>query len=343
MHLIKTFQTACLYLSLALWSQAVWAAFAYQPIDPRTCTTIPTGPGPDKLLVLPGSPPQLLISSHDRWHYNRTGDIYLYDPSDDSMRALKRFDEPKDLALRPHGMVLHQQGQQLSLYVISHDHDMFSNFHALVQYRVAPDGLYFVRQLKSPLLSAPNDVAIAPDGTIYVSNERAKGSSLVELIFLQRKANVVVYTPEQGWQIAAGEMAFTNGVLVQGPYLWVTQSLGEGLIRFTRQTDGSLTQREYVTRLSLLDALSSTHKGTLLTSAHPSLISLGLHWQLESTDSPSRIVEIDTKRGTHQVLYENDGSQISAITSVQVIANRLYAGQFFDNFLLSCPLSPSTL
>ena len=53
--------------------------------------------------------------------------------------------------------------------------------HSILVYAVEADGLRFRRQLSDPLLSSPNHLAIAPDGDIYVSNDRRDGSSVLEL------------------------------------------------------------------------------------------------------------------------------------------------------------------
>lgn len=307
------------------------------------CHRIATGPGPDKIISQALPTPRLLISSHDRRHFARGGEIYAYTPSTGAMVILPRTGEPNDFRLRPHGMVLQQLNERWLLYVISHDRDLVSDQHSVMVYEVLADQLRFREQLTSPLLSAPNDLAIAPDGTLYVSNERANGASITEWLFLQRKATVVMYRPGQGWRIAAGQFAIANGLAVRGEQLWVTQTLGEGLVRFTRGKDGQLSERTAVTSLSLLDGLSVASNGDLLSSAYPSLIGLGLHWQRQASQSPTKIYAINPTTGNSRVVFTDSGEHISAISSVISLDDRLYAGQLFDAFLLSCPLPPSLL
>ncbi|MEO6698213.1 MAG: hypothetical protein ABIR53_01940 [Paraperlucidibaca sp.] len=321
------------------------ASFADTPVTPELsmaqCQLIATGPGPDKVIIQATPTPRLLISSHDRRHFARTGDIYAYTPSSKSMVVLPRVGEPEGFRFRPHGMALQQRDDHWFLYVISHDRDLISDQHSIMVYEVLDDQLRFREQLTSRLLSAPNDIAIAPDGTLYVTNERADGASIIEWIFLQRKATLVMYRPGQGWRIAADQFAIANGVVVRGDKLWVTQTLGEGLVRFTRSKDGQLIERTAVTNLSLLDGLSLASTGELLSSAYPSLIGLGLHWQRQASQSPTKIYVINPVSGASRVIFADSGKHISAISSVQSFDGRLYAGQLFDPYLLSCPLPAS--
>ena len=314
------------------------AAIAAGPaIDPSDCVRVATGPGPDDIALQPGQAPRLIISSHDRRRFSRSGDIYAYTPANNSMIVLSRSGEPEDFRLRPHGIDLVQRNGRWWLYVLSHDRELVSDQHSLMIYELVGDTLRFHQQLTSPLLSAPNDVAVADNGDIYVTNERKDGASIVEWLFLQRKANVVVYRPGQGWQVAADELAIANGILIQGRTVWVSQTLGEGLVRYQRQADGHLDQRTQVTSLSLIDGIGSGRNGHLLTTSYPSLIGLGLHWQRQRSKARTRVHDIDPQSGTSRVLFEDDGGVISAISSVVALGDRLYFGQLFDAFLLSCP------
>lgn len=330
-----------LWISLLLAPMGHATATAAVELSIAQCQLIGTGPGPDKTVPQALATPRLLISSHDRRHFARTGEIYAYTPSTKAMVVLPRIGEPDSFRFRPHGMALRHIDDHWWLYVISHDRDLISDQHSIAVYEVFDDQLRFHDLLTSPLLSAPNDIAIAPDGTLYVSNERANGASIAEWLFLQRKATVVMYRPGEGWRVAAGQFAIANGVAVRGDHLWVTQTLGEGLVRFKLGKDGQLSERTSVTTLSLLDGLSVANNGDLLTSAHPSLIGLGLHWQRPVSQSPTKIYAINPVTGASRVIFTDSGKRISAISSVQSFDGRLYAGQLFDPYLLSCPLPAS--
>lgn len=324
---------------LALPLAAASQTAAPVQIQSQACERIATGPGPDDLAIQGN---RLLFSSHDRRRFHRSGEIQLLDTVSGEVRTLKREGEPVGLVLRPHGIDLVQRDGEWLLHVVSHDRDLFSDNHRIVIYALRGDTLHFLQQLESPLLSAPNDIAVADNGDLYVTNERSQGSSLVELILLERKANVVVHRAGSGWRVAAGELAFANGIYTKGDKVWVTQTLGEGLMRYVRRPDGSLGNPEQLGNLSLLDSLHATPDGKLLSPAYPSLINLGLHWQLDNRKARTVLNEIDPDTGNSHVLFQDSGQQISAVSSAVILGQRLYLGQLFESYLLSCPLSTSS-
>lgn len=301
------------------------------------CEQIATGPGPDDMAVQSLDTPRLIISSHDRRHFSRAGDIYAYTPASGQMQLLKREGEPSGFKLRPHGIDLVQRDGRWLLHVISHDRDLISDQHSLMIYELVGDTLRFQQQLRDPLLSAPNDVAVADNGDLYVTNERMDGDSIAELIFLQRKANVVVYRPGSGWRIATSDLAVSNGIFIKGNSVWVSQTLGEGLMRYQRRPDGTLAFAETLGMLSLLDSLHLAPNGHLLSVSYPSLLNLGWHWQSKGRAARTLVYDIDPNTGESQIIFQDDGRTISAVSSAVILGNRLYLGQLFDSFLLSCP------
>lgn len=331
---VTTSRLSALTLLLTLFVAAPTSA---APVSAASCQRIASGPGPDDMAIQPLTTPRLLISSHDRRRFVRSGDIYAYTPSGNQMIVMTRSGEPEGFRLRPHGMDLVQRDGRWWLYVISHDRELFSDQHSLMIYEVVGDNLRFHQQLTSPLLGSPNDVAVADNGDIYVTNERIDGASIVELVFLQRKANVVVYRPGAGWRVAATELAFSNGIYIQGATVWIAQTLGEGLTRFTRRSDGTLGQRDQIGTLSLLDGLSPGRPGTFLVPAYPNLLSLGWHWQRQTGTSRSLVYEVNRDSGEGSLIFQDDGNIISAVSSAVLLDDRLYLGQLFNSYILSCP------
>lgn len=313
------------------------AAASTSPLQASQCERISTGPGPDDIAVQTGETPRLLISSHDRRRFVRPGDIYAYTPSAREMVVLKRTGEPEGFRLRPHGIDLVQRQGRWWLYVVSHDRELISDQHSLMIYEVDGDTLRFHKQLLSPLLSAPNDVAVADNGDIYVTNERRDGASIIEWLLLQQKATVAMYRAGQGWQLAAEGLAIANGIVIDGNTVWVTQTLGEGMVRYSRQADGKLAQATQLTSLSLLDGLSESRPGYLLATSYPSLIGLGLHWQRQRSRARTVVHEVNTQSGSHRIVFSDPGTGINAVSSARRMGDRLYLGQLFDPYLLNCP------
>lgn len=315
-------------------------ASASATINPASCQRIATGAGPDDMHLQSIAAPRLIISSHDRRNFRSTGNIYALPIDSLKAEIMTRTGEPDGFALRPHGFDLVQRDGSWWLYVINHDNELFSDQHTLVIYEVTGDTLTFHQELRSPLLSAPNDVAVADNGDIYVTNEREDGASIAEFLFLQRKANVVVYRPQSGWRVAADDLAVANGILIQGNTVWITQTLGEGVRRYHRGSDGRLIQMVSFGNLSLLDSIHVRDNGHFLISAYPSLPYFLLHWQRPGQRSPTKVYDVDPQTGQGSVIFSDNGNTISAVSSAVAVKDQLYLGQVFDAFVLRCPLTP---
>lgn len=300
------------------------------------CQSIETGPGPENLLLLKDRQ-QLLISSHDRRRFSRTGEIYRYDLNSKTMQALPREGEPESFRFRPHGMDAQKRNGNWWLYVISHDSEVFSDQHSIAVYELINDVLHFRRLMTTPLMSAPNDLVLGENGDIYVTIERANGGSITEMIFLQRKSSVIHYRAGRGWQVAANDLSFANGILLDNDTAYISQTLGEGINKYQILSNGRFQFKEKITNLSLLDAITPSRPGHIMAPAHPSLFQLFWHWRRDNRASPSILYEINTSTGDATKLFANDGSKISAVSQAILVNDTLYIGQLFEPFILACP------
>jgi hypothetical protein len=329
-------------LAAALHAGVTSAASAPLPpvdarIDNAACRAIPGAPGPHTLLALPG---RLLISQHDRRHFEQAGSMEEYDLRTNRLRTLPRQGEPAGLVLRPHGMALARHGAETWLYVINHD-DPTPNgtHHSVLVYAVAADHLEFRQRLQDPLLSSPNHIAVAGDGDLYVSNDRKDGSSVLELALRMHRANLVHYRAGQGWRIVADGLNFPNGVQVAGNEVLAVLTFGNAVIAFPRRADGSLGPRRNIATLPNLDGLMpGPDPGSWLTVSHAALLDLLRHQHDAGHPSPGILYEVDTASGRVHPFFADDGHRISVMTSAVVADGRLFIGQAFDAFVLECPL-----
>ena len=308
-------------------------------LDTTACRPIPTAAGPHSLLPLPGGT-RLLISAHDRRNFERAGEMQVYDTATRSLARLPRSGEPPGLVLRPHHMDLVTQGKETLLYLINHDEDSpNSRRHSVLVYAVEPERLVFRRRLTDPLLSSPNHLSVAPDGDLYVTNDRRDGSSVLELALREKKANVVQYREGRGWRIVADGLSFPNGVKAEAERLLVVMTFGNAMLTWPRLPDGSLGTREQVVSLPALDGLNpGPDPGTWLTVSHGPLLDFLRH--KGSSSHPSRATLFLVSPGTRQFkpFFSDDGRRISAMSNAVLAGNALYIGQSFDSFILRCPL-----
>lgn len=292
------------------------------------------------MALLPGAPTRLIISSHDRRHFASTGNLYLYTPGQADMSALRRLEEPAGLELRPHGIdVSVQQGRTL-LYVINHDdHEPNSNRHSILIYQWQPDGLHFRQRLQDPLLTSPDDLSIARNGDIYVTNDRKDGESVMELALRRSRANVVLYQTGKGWRMVADHLTYPNGVIAEDSRVLVSLTFGDALLLFPRHPDGSLGEAQTIAREPNLDnIMPGPDPDSYLVSSHLSFVDFMRHKNDSRHHSASIVYRITI--GTHQAepFFADDGSLISAVSTALTADHVLYLSQDFDAFIVACPL-----
>ncbi|MCD6059869.1 MAG: arylesterase [Moraxellaceae bacterium] len=308
-------------------------------LDTDACTRISTGPGPHSLLPLPGSE-RLLISSHDRRAFAKPGALLEYDVRRSLLRTLPRRGEPQDLVLRPHHMDVSTQDGEKRLYVINHDEDSpNSDRHSILVYRIEPDQLVFRKRLADKLLSSPNHLSVAPDGDIYVSNDRRDGKSVMELVMRRKHANLVHYREGKGWQVVVDGLSFPNGVKAEDERVFAVMTFGNALLSWPRYEDGRLGPRQSVVTLPALDGLNpGPDPNTWLTVSHGPLLDFLRHKRSSDHRSPATVflVNVDTKSFTP--FFADDGRRISAMSNAVLLGQALYIGQSFDAFILRCPL-----
>lgn len=334
----------CLPFYLLALTGAVPAAAETMPAaDPRVdnaaCQRLPSGPGPHSLMPVPGSN-RLLISSHDRRQFENPGEIYDYNLDSGKLRKLPRSGEPAGLVLRPHGFDLVSRNGEVLLYLISHDEDTpNSSEHSILVYGVEPDRLVFRQRLRDPLLSSPNHISVAPDGDLYVSNDRRDGSSVLELALRSSKANVVHYREGRGWEIVADKLSFPNGVKADSKRVLVPLSFGNALLSYPRNADGTLGPRREVVKLPALDGLNpGPEPDSWLVVSHGPLLDFLRHKSDSKHLSAGIVYLINAGSGKYTPFFADDGGRISGMSNAVIAGKALYIGQSFDSFLLRCPL-----
>jgi len=305
------------------------------------CSRIATGPGPEDMAVLPGEPARLLISSHDRRHFESTGNLYLYNTATQDMHILPRFDEPAGLQLRPHGIDLVQdaQGHNL-LYVINHDdHQPNSNLHSILIYELRADGLHLRQRLQDPVLTSPDDVSVAGNGDVYVTNDRKDGESVMELALHRSRANVALYQPGKGWSIAADHLEYPNGVKAENDRVLVSLTFGSALLLYPRHADGSLGPAEQIAGKPNLDnIMPGLGPDNYLISSHLSFVDFMRHKDSSTHHSGNIVYQFNVKTRQAEPFFVDDGSLISAVSTALIADKALYLSQDFDAFIVRCPL-----
>lgn len=109
--------------------------------------------------------------------------------------------------------------------------------------RLEPDGEWAVHADLSPLaIGSLNDMIVAGDGTAYVGD---MGTRIQESGSERRPGQVLMVRPDGSFQVAAGDLAAPNGMILPPgeETLLVAQSGGRCITEFDRRSDGTLSGR----------------------------------------------------------------------------------------------------
>lgn len=311
-------------------------------IDNAACKRVATPTGPQSLVLLPDQR-TLLIASHDRRHYDTPGALFSYDIASHLLLEMPRKGEPAGLTLRPLHMDLHGQGKAARLYVLNNDEATPNSRHySVLVYGIEKDRLVFRQRLTDPLLTSPNHISVAPDGDLYVTNDREDGSSLLQLL-MQKKANVVHYRKGRGWEVVASGLSYANGVKAEAEEVMVVTRFGNSMLVWGRSPDGSLGPREQLAALPSLNGITpGPDPDTWLTVSQGPLLDFLRHRYFSDHPAPGTVFLVDASNRSFKPFFADDGHRISAMSSTVLTPGALYIGQAFDDFILRCPLKSAT-
>jgi sugar lactone lactonase YvrE len=331
---------AKIYVFMMMISFSLYG-FSETVVDEAQCQRITTAAGPHSLIAEGDS---LWLSTHPRRNFERAGNIQQWNVETKQLKTMLRKNEPKDLVFRPHHFMFITKNKQKFLYIINHDAaDANSKQHSILIYQLNNEVLSFVDRLQSDLLTSPNHLWVMDNQTVYVVNDRQDGSSVMEFIWRSRKANVVMYRPEQGWKVVIDKLSFPNGIFVKDNQMYIAQTFGGVVESFTINTDGSVSGKSPLLEKPLLDGVfEGDEPNTILSISHAGLAAFMRHKSSASNKSAATIYKVNTKTKKATIFLQEKGDRISGLSSVQFLkkGEAYYAafGQSFDDFIMVCPM-----
>jgi len=302
------------------------------------CRRVKVADGPeDFVLDQWHSSPRLLISSHDRRHPEKAGGIYFFQINTEQSGEMRRVGDPSKItAFKPHGVDIRHSGSETFLYVIIHDPygHMKRSENAVVVYLVEENDLKFVNLLEDKrCLWSPNDLSVLPSGEIYLTNDY-RGN--LDLYFRKKVSEIAYFYPETDkWSIVADRIAFANGILAEENHVYVAATLGEQILEYPRNEDGSLGEGRIFLPFKGPDNLTKQGK-YLLTAAHFDDMALMKHKKDPSALSPSVVFRIDPVLQSKTTVFVDSGALISAASTAMIYKNKLYISEAFDPYIVIC-------
>lgn len=253
-------------------------------------------------------------------------------------------------AFYPHGISLFRMDNGgLRLFVISHVPDEVDRVE-IFDVVDGPEGLpqlVHVRTVTDPLLLSPNDlVAVGPEA-FYYSNDHGSetdlGRTLEDALRLPRSN--VGYFDGTAARIVADHMRYANGVNVSadGKTLYAAEITGRQVRIFNRDpASDDLELHDVVPLNTLPDNIDIAQDGSLWIGAHPKIIDFVSHAKDETAHSPSEVIRLipdpTGTGGTAELVYLQDGAEISGSSVAAAYGSRFLIGAVFDPHILMCSI-----
>ncbi len=178
-----------------------------------------------------------------------------------------------------------------------------------------------------------NDVALASDGAIVVSNFASSMDSTfagLKMLLGRSTGDMMIWQEGPGWQHIPGTTASgPNGIALSpdGQTIFYSETGAGRVVRMQR--DG--TRRVDVKIPGLSDNLSWTPEGKLLLASHESAMGFASCRNLETCRAPWRVDEIDPATMEVREILVHDGSVVGAVATAQQVGNQIYLGAVFGD------------
>lgn len=298
---------------------------------------IPTPPGPeDMVLDTFHGRKRLLVSCAQR----RAGKpdysgIQEIDPENFQSKPILILDS--SLSFRnPHGMDIVKLGDQVFLYVIAHDFK--PGVQGVFRFKVNKESLELERIYTSPLFVSPNALSVFPDGSFIISNDAGKRGNKAEILFAQA-ASKLVYCPGDGsaCEVVGLPVAYGNGVLADPKNKKLYHASSRSNKVFVYRLEGKkISDRKTLCRIKTPDNMRLAPEGVLVTS-HSSSLRFIRHMNDPSERSPGKIYVLPQYPGKARVIFDDDGSRISAPSTALIWKDLLFVCQVFNEGIWVTP------
>jgi len=285
------------------------------------------------------------ISAFDRRAANAgkstRGSIYLIDLN-------KTDPEPVELPtqmlseFQPHGISLFRVDSLTNhLLVINHRKH---NEHTIERFANHENrGFRHLETISGDALISPNNIAAIDEDSFYFTNDGRSRKKFVRSwdTFLYRSTGSVGFYDGETFTIAEKNLHFPNGIAADTSdnRLYLTETTS-GLLKVYQieQEAGNLTFLYEQKIGSGADNINIDKNGNLWVARHPNLPALNRHMTESVNASPSQVLSLHPTRDSFIVnlIFSDDGRQISGASSAIPYKNRLLIGAAFEDKMLLC-------
>lgn len=301
-------------------------------------TFIPTPPGPEDMVLdtFDGRVRLLVSCAQRRLGMPAYSGIQEIDPETFASKPLLILDSSFSFR-NPHGMDIVKLGNNVFLYVIAHDFK--PGIQGVFRFKVSKESLELDRIFVSPLFESPNALTVFPDGSFLVSNDAGQKGNKAEILF-GRAASKLIYCAGDGsaCEETGLPVAYGNGVLadLNNQRLYHASSRS-GKVFVYKLQGKTLTERQLLCRIKTPDNLRFSSEGVLVAS-HSNPFRFIRHMKDPLQRSPGKIFVLPEQPGKAKVIFEDDGSRISAPSTALIWKDLLFVCQVFNEGIWVNPL-----
>jgi hypothetical protein len=287
--------------------------------------------GPEDILLDEnnGNARILASCSARREKYGDGGEIYEIDMATNISKILPRTNEPQMFVLHPHGFDITTINEKTYLYVIAH-RPFNDTGNSVVRYLVEKERLIFDKIYINSLIVSPNALAALPNGSFYLSND---GNENILNILLKPNNGSIIYSSEDGeMKTVDNGLNYANGVAVKNGKLFLATVLGKAIYSYDILDNNDLINKKRLVANTGWDNIR-WNEDKLIVARHTDISKFLAHYVSEKNYSPFEIASIDTSNGNSKILYQNDGSIISGVSTALLYKNNIYMGQIFEGYV----------
>ncbi|HXH19450.1 MAG TPA: SMP-30/gluconolactonase/LRE family protein [Chitinophagales bacterium] len=250
-----------------------------------------------------------------------------------------------DHEIHPHGISLYKSPEGKSfLFVVDHT----GGNHAVLLFRFRDDStLVQGRSYRdSTFIISPNDVTAVDENRFYFTNDHGSRTGFGKTMedYLQLKKSNVVYYDGTAYSIAAGRLAYANGINISrdGREVYVAATIGKSILVYHRdEITGELSLKNEIHLETGVDNIELDESGNLWVACHPRLLAFVRHASDTSRPAPSQVFKIMRDGNGNfyaQEIYLNRGDELSASSVAAVAGKKLLVGPVLDNKILKCEM-----
>lgn len=304
-----------------------------------------TAPGPeDMVLDTSLGQPRIIISTDSRRSKPRPGGQIQFIWIGDTVVHTFIIANSQLEKIYPHGVALARQQDTTKLFVISHEPLVEDpndyNHHRIHRFRVGRDSLFYEYTYEHELLRAPNDLFVTANGEIFVTNYLKRittWQSLSTALFKRSTGSTVRYRPEQGWDEILTDQVYPNGIHLWQDKLFVAEGGRHRILVYQHQNYTAPIHQIKDPGLLFADNFSASADGQLYITSHPCMFCFSAHARHGHKPSPSLGWHIDPSNYSLNNIFSDDGSNISAASTLIRWQDQYYLCQVFNPYLLKVP------